>query len=152
MSEATSVEGGCLCGALRFSIDLPTAWCVHCHCSMCRRSHGAGFVTWIGVPHERFRMLAGEESLRRFSSSEHGTRSFCGKCGSSLFCELDEAPNEIDIVLANLDGPIDRRPEWHIYFDHRAQWVEVQDGLPRLGGESGIEPLPDENVSKRPAS
>ena len=149
MSETITVGGSCLCGALRFSIDLPTAWCVHCHCSMCRRSHGAGFVTWIGVPRDRFRMETGEETMRRFSSSEHGTRSFCGKCGSSLFCEFDRGPDEIDIVLANMDGPIDRGPGSHIYFDHRADWVETHDALPRLGGESGVEPLQDAEDPKR---
>ena len=143
MSENNRVSGGCLCGALRFSIDLPTLFCVHCHCSMCRRSHGAGFVTWIAVPQERFRVESGAEDMRRFSSSEHGTRSFCGTCGSSLFCESDHQPGAIDIVLANMDGPVGRAPESHIFFDHRADWVETHDALPRLGGESGIEPLQD---------
>ena len=46
MNESTKVEGGCLCGAVRFSLELPSKWCAHCHCSMCRRAHGAGYVTW----------------------------------------------------------------------------------------------------------
>jgi len=69
MSEKKTVTGGCLCGALRFSIDLPTAWCVHCHCSICRRNHGAGFVTWVGVPRDHFRMEAGEETMPVTGSS-----------------------------------------------------------------------------------
>ena len=81
--------------------------------------------------------------MRRFSSSKHGTRSFCATCGSSLFCESDREPGHIDIVLANMDGPVGRAPESHTYFDHRADWVEIRDALPRLGGESGLEPLQD---------
>jgi len=46
-------------------------------------------------------------------------------------------------VLASLQGPVDRRPEMHIYFDDRADWVFVDDGLPRLGGTTGLEPLPE---------
>lgn len=42
-----------------------------------------------------------------------------------------------------MDGPIDRPPACHIYWDDRADWVVVADGLPRLGGESGLEPIPD---------
>ncbi len=53
-----TVEGGCFCAAVRFSIDLPSKWCAHCHCSMCRRIHGAGYVTWVGVNSEHFRLLA----------------------------------------------------------------------------------------------
>ena len=138
---ATSpVSGACLCGAVRFEIETPTLFSAHCHCSMCRRAHGAGFVTWIGVPYERFRVRAGEDRLVRYRSSDHGTRTFCHTCGSTLFCESTRHPDYIDIVLANLDGPIDRAPEFHVFFDDRAPWVHVADELPRMGGTSGIEP------------
>jgi len=80
--------------------------------------------------------------MRHFASSEHGRRSFCGRCGSSLFCESDHQPDHIDIVLANMEAPIDLLPQFHTWFDHRAEWVVTQDALPRLGGESGLEPLP----------
>jgi hypothetical protein len=40
-----------------------------------------------------------------------------------------------------MDGPIDRLPQVHIYFDDRAAWVAADDGLPRLGGATGLEPL-----------
>jgi len=136
------VQGSCFCGTVRFTIELPTLFCGHCHCSMCRRSHGAGYVTWIGVPYERFTLRAGADRLVRFQSSDHGARSFCGICGSSLLCESSRHPDHLDIVLANLDGPIDRLPEMHVYFSDRAPWVQVADDLPRLGGATGIEPLP----------
>jgi hypothetical protein len=135
------VSGACLCGAVRFEIDAPTLFCAHCHCSMCRRAHGAGYVTWIGVPHERFRMVAGEDRLVRYRSSDHGTRSFCGSCGSSLFCESTLHPDYLDIVLANLEGAVDVVPQAHFYFDDRALWVAVADDLPRFGGKTGTEPL-----------
>jgi hypothetical protein len=108
---------------------------------MCRRGHGAGFVTWFAVPRDQFELSAGGSDLVRYASSDHGTRSFCGRCGSSLFCESTRHPDQIDIVLANMEGPIDRLPQVHVYFDDRASWVAVEDGLPRLGGNSGLEPI-----------
>ena len=135
------VSGACLCGAVSFSLTLPTRFCAHCHCSMCRRNHGAGYVTWVVVPRSRFEVRAGADRLVEFKSSEHGRRTFCGVCGSSLFCESSHHPDQIDVVLAGLDGPIDREPQAHIYFDDRADWVFCEDGLPRLGGETGLEPL-----------
>lgn len=68
-----------------------------------------------------------------------------------MFCEPDDRPEEILIVLANMHGSIGRPPEAHIYFDHRADWMEVSDDLPRLGGESGVEPLrpPDDSEPDR---
>jgi hypothetical protein len=113
---------------------MPTLFCGHCHCSMCRRAHGAGYVTWLAIPRGQFRLDAGEERLVRFRSSHHGTRSFCGRCGSTLFCETTHHPDVVDIVLANMNDPIDRPPQAHFYFDDRVDWVCVEDGLPRFGG------------------
>jgi hypothetical protein len=131
-SKQGAVRGACLCGAVEFEIDLPTRFCVHCHCSMCRRSHGAAFVTWFAAPKAQFRLLAGESSLVRYPSSDDGTRSFCSRCGSSLFCDNASHPDIIDITLASMRGPIDRVPEAHVYFDSHVEWVELADALPKM--------------------
>lgn len=138
---APPVPGSCFCGAVRFEVTLPTLFCVHCHCTMCRRVHGAGYVTWIGVPYSQFRLTSGHQHLKVYRSSEHGRRSFCEVCGSSLFCESTRHPDHIDIVLANLSGAIDRAPQAHYYFSDRAEWISVGDTLPRFGGPTGSEPL-----------
>jgi len=135
------VTGSCLCRTVEFSVVLPTLFCAHCHCTMCRRNHGAAYVTWFGVPWDRFRIDAGRADLVRHASSDHGTRSFCGRCGSSLFCESTRRDDHVDIVLANMHGPIDRLPQAHVHWDDRVEWAESGDTLPRLGGTSGMEPL-----------
>jgi hypothetical protein len=139
--ESGTLPGSCLCGAIRFAIELPTLLCAHCHCSMCRRAHGAGFVTWITLPIAQLTLLAGQELLVRYRSSDHGTRSFCATCGSSLFFETTHYPDRIDVALANMEGPIDGAPQCHIFVSDRADWVKVGDDLPRLGGTTGMEPL-----------
>ncbi len=137
------VEGSCFCGAVRFSIRPPTVFCGHCHCTMCQRAHGAGYVTWFAVVRDQFTLDAGDD-LERFKSSDHGTRSFCRRCGSSLFCESTHHPDQVDIVLANMHGPIDRPPQLHFHFGSHVDWIEVGDGLPRLGGDTGMEPLQED--------
>lgn len=138
-------HGNCFCGEVTFEIELPTLFCGHCHCSMCRKPHGAGFVTWTAVPPERFRIVSGEDHLRTYESSEHGRRQFCNQCGTQLFCFHEKpdgaAPDLIDITLASLAEPIDRSPEVHFHYDSKADWTIVNDDLPKLGGETGTEPL-----------
>ena len=112
------VTGGCFCGVVQIEIALPTLFCGHCHCSMCRHPHGAGFLTRTGVPMERFRVTAGAGDIVRFRSSERGTRSFCGTCGSQMFCQTE--PKVIDVALAALHGESDRDPEAHYRNDSRA--------------------------------
>jgi hypothetical protein len=111
---------------------------------MCRRHHGAGYVTWLITARDRFSIDTGEADLVRHASSDHGTRSFCGRCGSSLFFESSLLPDQVDLVLANLEGPADLQPQAHVFFDDRVDWVCVEDGLPRLGGPSGMEPVASE--------
>lgn len=135
------IPGSCLCGTVAFHVDLPTLFCGHCHCSMCRRNHGAAFVTWFRVAGEQFAVDQGADDLVRYGSSEHGCRSFCGRCGSSLFCENSKHPDHIDIVLSNMHAAIDKLPQCHFYFDDRVSWVAAGDDLPRLGGGSGMEPM-----------
>ena len=141
MSSALTMTGSCLCRAIRFSVRPPSLFCAHCHCSICRRFHGAAFGTWFGVPHGQFSLEEGEANLVHFQSSDHGTRSFCGRCGSPLFFESTRHPDRIEIALAAMHDPIDRHPEVHMHFDDRASWVAVNDDLPRFGGASGLDPI-----------
>lgn len=141
MSGDKIVRGGCLCGAVLFEIALPTKWCANCHCSMCRRAHGAAFVTWVGVDEARFQIVAGVEDLVEYRSSERGRRYFCRRCGSTLLFRGERWPDEVHVVRASIGGQIDRPIQAHAYFDDRAEWHEVTDDLPRLGGPNGNEPL-----------
>jgi hypothetical protein len=132
-SKSTTVPGACLCGAVKFEVDLPARFCVHCHCTMCRRNHGAAFVTWFAAPKSQFRLIEGESALARYQSSKKGSRSFCSRCGSSLFCENERDADIIDITLASMRGPIDIAPQAHIYFDSHVDWTNVVDELPKKG-------------------
>jgi hypothetical protein len=44
--ESTMNQGRCLCGRVRYEIPGEIYSVVHCHCSMCRKHHGAAFATW----------------------------------------------------------------------------------------------------------
>jgi hypothetical protein len=133
------VTGSCFCGAVRFELELPVLFCGHCHCSMCRKAHGASFVTWTAVPPDRLKITDGELDIAVFKSSAHGSRSFCRQCGSQLFCRPDS--EVVDIPLACLHGEIGLEPNAHYFYDSRADWTDVNDDLPKYGGEKGNEPL-----------
>ena len=132
------VDGSCCCGAIRFTLTLPSRFCAHCHCSNCRRAHGAAFVTYAGFRRDQLH-LTGEKRLTRHVTETGATRSFCSRCGSTLFYEGPRWPGEIHVALANIDGPIDRMPDAHVYVDHGVDWFEIRDALAQYGGPSGKE-------------
>ena len=134
------VAGACLCGAVRFELQGPLEGVAHCHCTMCQRAHGTAFATWVAVPNERVRITAGEDQVTHYRSSAIGTRSFCRTCGSSMFCTLDTHPGVTDVALGCLAPDHGAIPRAHLFWDDRVGWLEIEDGLPRLGGKTGMEP------------
>ncbi len=137
MSEATvkmPIDGGCLCGAVRFAIGAASKWSAHCHCSLCRRAHGAAFVTWLGCNEDSVAIDNGDDMLRWFESSPGAERGFCARCGSTIFFRSQRWPGELHITVANLDGDADRAPQAHVFWDSHVDWIDLEADLPRRDG------------------
>jgi hypothetical protein len=127
-----TVEGSCLCGGVRFEVDLPFLRASHCHCSRCRKHSGAFGGTQGRVPREGFRMLAGEDLLRIYRPEGGMAKVFCSECGSSLFGGTWPEGPEVSIRLGSLDGDPEIRPQYHQFVDSAAPWVDLpEDGLLR---------------------
>jgi hypothetical protein len=122
------LEGGCLCGHVRYEAGGAPFHSTVCHCSMCRRAAGAPMVAWFTVPRAEFRLVLGAPA--RFASSDRATRTFCPRCGTPLTFEADEYPDEIDVTTASLDDPEAMPPRDHTHTETRLRWVRLADGLP----------------------
>jgi hypothetical protein len=136
MTTPHSVKGQCYCTAIQFKITFPTIFSSHCHCEDCRKSHGAAFVTWVGAHKDRFEILSGENKIRKYESHPGIFWEFCTDCGTSLFYESNEYPDEIDVVVASLTGPLDRKPNAHVSFEEKVEWIEIKDTLPHCRGKT----------------
>ena len=125
-------RGSCLCGSIKFEIDefLPKA--AHCHCSMCRKFHGASYATFAAVFHSNFRWVEGTDSLKGYTAENGTTRTFCRHCGSSLTFSSPRAPEEeVEIALGTMDVDVPIRPSAHIFVGSAANWTVVSDDLPQ---------------------
>jgi hypothetical protein len=129
VAEAMDLEGGCLCGAVRYRVSGEPYHLTHCHCTMCRRASGAPFVTWFSAPSAGFLVTPGE--LVHYRSSPGAVRSFCGRCGTQLTFQRDDGVSEIDITVCSLDAPETLAPEDHTYVRSRLRWVALSDRLPK---------------------
>jgi hypothetical protein len=67
------LKGHCFCGAIRYEAGSSPVLETNCHCSICRRTSGAPFVTWFTVSASEFRITSGVPVS--FESSVHGVRS-----------------------------------------------------------------------------
>ena len=114
-------EGGCFCGRVRYRFHGDVKAVANCHCSMCRRTSGAPFVSWLVVNAESFEFTAGQPAELR--SSEHGLRHFCDQCGTPVTCVLEQHPDIVDVTLGSLDAPEQFSPGMEVYEDTRLPWV-----------------------------
>ena len=44
------IEGGCLCGKVRYSADAEPAFVGVCHCKNCQKGTGTAFSVVVGIP------------------------------------------------------------------------------------------------------
>ncbi len=107
---------------------------LHCHCSMCRKHHGAMFATFLAVPREGFRWLSGEGEIVTYRSSERGLRSFCRSCGSALPVVLPDWSSIVFVPAGNIEGDPGLRPSFHMFTASRADWYPITGGLPQYTG------------------
>ena len=128
-SASRKVDGGCLCGAIRYQFDLPITDAAYCHCRMCQRSLGSPVSAWLSVSVQQFRWIQGKPKV--YYSSRNGQRQFCGECGTQLLFLDTHHRNAMDINIGTLDCPDAFPPGYHIWTDSQVHWLIIDDNLPR---------------------
>ncbi len=126
-----TLTGKCLCGAIEYEIEGGIGPIVNCHCSKCRRWHGAAFRTRSAVKRKNFKWIKGEEHLSKYRSSKHNIKTFCSICGSNLISIPEDKPDFIGLPIGGLEQDPGNRPLMNIFVDYKAPWYEITDELPQ---------------------
>ena len=125
------IKGRCECNAVRFEADAEIEDFSHCHCSQCRRLHGAAFASFGGIPRDSFRFVSGQQNLKTYASSEQIDRIFCGHCGSNVLCDYKPEPQTLYLIMGTVEGDPDCPPGCHQFVGSKAPWITIGDGLPQ---------------------
>ena len=129
-AAAGIASGQCLCGKVRFEIDVPARWAWHDHSPASRRAHGAAYATYVGSWRKRFRITEGETDISRYADEASGTvRSFCTTCGTPLFYERTRSPHMVNIPRALFSGRTGRQPLYHIAIEELQEWAYTGEPL-----------------------
>ena len=135
-SPERPLQGGCLCGAVRYEITAPFLSAGYCHCTRCQRRTGTGSSANGRVPRSGFRLLQGQERLSTYKPPAPGApKLFCSACGAALFSGEPLSDDEVAVRLGTLDDDPGIRPEYRMFVDFAAPWEPVpDDGLARYSG------------------
>ena len=134
----SSIQGKCLCEKVSYEISGQLGAVYNCHCSKCRRWHGAPFRSRASIDVSQFKLISGEDCLSSFKSSDNVTKYFCKVCGSPLHSTYADRPKVIGIAIGALEG-VQSKPEANIFTASKASWYEITDGLPQYESWPGSE-------------
>jgi hypothetical protein len=123
------VHSSCLCGDVTWDVGGPLQMMSHCHCSRCRKAHGAAFATHAAAPAGELR-LSGRQQVTRWESSPGFFRCFCGRCGSVV--PGDPWEGVVFVPAGCMEADPGARPQAHIFVGSKAPWFEIRDDLPRF--------------------
>ena len=122
------IRGSCLCRGVQFEVDGAVIDMTDCHCSMCRKAHGASFVTFVSANPDDFRWVQGEDLITRYHASAELERPFCRTCGSNLPLYYAKM-NEMAIPAGSLDDDPGIRLETNIFVGSKAPWIEIDESV-----------------------
>ncbi|WP_458131947.1 GFA family protein [Pseudomonas sp. R3-41] len=127
-------QGSCLCAAVSYELLVSPKAVSHCHCSHCRKGHGAAFASYGSIPRSALRILRGSTSIKTYASSETVLREFCMDCGSTLFWSRSEGKfaDWVSIALGTLDMPFLPQKQKHVHVDSAVLWFKSSNLCPQV--------------------
>ena len=127
------IEGGCLCGKVRYSADAEPTFVGVCHCKNCQKVTGTAFAAVVALPKPA---VSVQGSLKTFNdrgdTGKTMFRRFCPECGSSVMDEAEAMPGVVMILTGTLDDASWVKPAMQIYCDSAQPWVELGGNIQRF--------------------
>jgi hypothetical protein len=111
-------SGGCLCGAVRYTLRGEPFHVGMCHCGDCRKRSGSTYTVYGQWP------LVAFETTGEYAT--YNSDSFCPRCGSRLFSVY---PEGVELQLGSLDDPpFELVPEAELWIKRREPWLHEIPG------------------------
>ncbi|MDE2446075.1 MAG: GFA family protein [Alphaproteobacteria bacterium] len=118
------VTGGCVCGDVRFEATGKPDRVGICHCTDCRKHHGAPFHASAIYP---------ETAVKVTGETRHyAGRFFCPRCGSKVFARTGD---EVEVSLGSLDAPDQFKPTYELWTIRREKWLSEFEGMKKYDGD-----------------
>ena len=132
-----SLTGSCLCGAIRYTIDVPITELRACHCTNCQKTSGAGGSVNAVVPAAAFHITKG--TPKRFTGVADSGRTlhrhFCGDCGSPIYSQRENAPDTVVVRAGTFDNAGDMKIVSHIWTKSARPWSYIDPAAKQFPGQ-----------------
>jgi hypothetical protein len=123
-----SVEGGCVCGAIRYTLTAAPMIIHACHCRDCQKLTGSALAINLWIE-RKFVAPSGPEpvAFRHTAGSGKPHDVFrCGACGTALWSKYHAAPGDTVLLRGGtLDDPASVKPDVHIFTRSKLPWLDL---------------------------
>ncbi len=124
------ITGGCLCGAVRYTLKSLPNGSGFCHCRTCQRATGSGYFPFLFVVDADLEITGKiTEYVSVGSSGKQIKRGFCGNCGTTLFGKLELFPEHRTVSASSLDNPADFNPQASMWIQDKQPWDTLNMSL-----------------------
>ena len=124
MSKPTiPMDGGCLCGQVRFRISAPPIMTFACHCRGCQHLTGSAFSLSIAAPTAAFQITAGQPVIGALHGPSHYW--YCPHCMNWLYTEPDGMDWFVNVRATLLDDPYWFSPFVETKTSEKLPWVTI---------------------------
>jgi hypothetical protein len=120
------MNGGCLCGQVRYSATAEPAIVAVCHCKNCQKQTGTAFGLVVGVPKAELSLQGNIKTYNDKSDSGRPiARNFCPDCGSPIASDFASMSELTLINAGTLDDTSWLRPTMQVFCDSAQPWVQL---------------------------
>jgi hypothetical protein len=117
------LNGGCLCGAVKFELEDRFKAFYLCHCKQCQQLTGSAFASNIFTDPENISWLKGKESVSVYEHpSREFSKAFCVHCGSAVPF-VNKSGKSLIVPAGSLTDTPSIVPQANIFDKERAYWL-----------------------------
>jgi len=131
------LNGSCLCGAIRFTIDVPVTELRACHCRNCQKASGAAGSVNAVVPRTAFNVTKG--TPKRYTGIADSGRTlhryFCADCGSPIYSQRETTPETVVVRAGTFDDAGDMKITANIWTKSARPWAYIDPASTRHPGQ-----------------
>ncbi|KAF0179515.1 MAG: GFA family protein [Hyphomonadaceae bacterium] len=152
MSE--TLDGGCSCGSVRYSLMSRPMFVNCCHCTQCQRLTGGAFVINALIETDRIEILSGKTVVTPGPSESGRPHDIhrCETCATALWSDYGRRPALRFVRVGALDDPAAAPPDAHIFTRSKLPWVALPAGAPAFEIYYDMKTLwPAESLARRRA-
>ena len=131
------IEGGCLCGSVRYSSEAEPEAIINCYCETCRKNSGSTNSFNVIMPEGSVKVTGDTVAVYEDHSGASGkpfNRYFCSQCGSPFLARGPAYPALEAVKAGTLDDPEWAKPKIHIWCREKLCWQDIPEDAAQFPG------------------